>query len=254
MKYKLLLLLFITLFLAFLPPCTAESITMRTGESNDPRIVFKIPAYNTILKFKYDISLSHMGYPNKSYSEIDYYTFYNISMRNGPQISTLTIELQLQQANMTITQLMYRNQFKATLNAPEGTLAIITLANSYLNTIPKSVTIEDQQLTNPKLTYIAFNAYAGNCYYYDSTTKTLYIKAETQSPTQIIVDWNPPPPSPPPDDPPDDVPPSPPPDEPPDEPPDDEPPSDTYSPLIWGLLMTVIIVVVCIGVIIKKRR
>ena len=97
--------------------------------------------------------------------------------------------------HMTITHLVYKKQFTATVTAPSGTVVTIQLKLSkWTDTTPKSIKINNVYYDAMAHSMQEFNSAQYTTWYWKSGI--LYLKVKTSSSVPITVDWAQAPPSP----------------------------------------------------------
>ena len=142
-----------------------------------------LPAYNTNVNFTETLHAENV------ICQDDKITLKNASLGSEPEKSDVTITVE--NANLTVTQLLHDRKFTAELNGKTGTVAHLALSFSFYKWMPHTITIAGIPITTPYATKTEFDSYNGNCWYYDTTTNTIHIKAMLHSPTSIYIDWNP---------------------------------------------------------------
>jgi hypothetical protein len=143
----------------------------------------RLPAYGTIISFAKNLTASNIQCFN------DKVILINASLGSEPEKSDVTITVE--NANLTITQLLHNKKFIAELNGKTGTVAHLALSFSLYKMMPHTITIAGTPITTPCATKADFDNYNGNCWYYDTTANTIHIKAILHSPTSIYIVWNP---------------------------------------------------------------
>ena len=152
-----------------------------------PQVAFKLPAYNTVIAFNNYVYMNSFAWDSLNASTI---TFYNINLQGEPETAS-HFAISVQNANITITRLLHDKKFTADLQGLTGTVAYLRITNSLYPKMPGTVAIAGIPITMPHPTKTDFDNYNGNCWYYDTTTNTIHIKAILHSPTNIYIDWNP---------------------------------------------------------------
>lgn len=185
MKWKFLPLA-ISLLLFLIPSSLADITTWRTGESNDPRIVFKITDYDTILKFQYDISISQLGW------HTDKIVFYDIEMNEASEISTFTISVI--QGNLSITKLMEeyipsRYVLEATGSADSGnqTEFYLIVTDLWSGIGEPSRVVINGTAVEKSGSYAEYDIASGNYWCYSDSK--VYVKGLASSNVTYSLEW-----------------------------------------------------------------
>lgn len=173
--------LLLTLFLSL----NVKSASTPTFKCS-PQVAFKLSAYNTIVKFADWAYFDSFSWDKWNASSI---TFYNLHLEGETNVAD-AFSVSIQNANMTITQLLKDKEFHATLNGQSGTLACLTVSCSIYDYMPRHIIIGDRVLEYPLNSIADFNAKNEDCWYYNPETNGLYIKATLHSPVNIIINWN----------------------------------------------------------------
>ena len=142
-----------------------------------------LPTYNTNINFTETLHAENV------ICQDDKITLKNACLGSEPEKSDVTITVE--NANLTINHLLHDRKFAAELNGKTGTVAHLTLSFSLYKTMPHTIAIAGIPITTPYATKTEFDNYNGNCWYYDTTTNTIHIKATLHSPTSIYIDWDP---------------------------------------------------------------
>jgi len=149
------------------------------------------------------------------HTDSGYFTFSNlltansiISVNNGWKLTSIQLTgddeslsyawIYLSTGHMTITHLIYKNRFHASVTAPSGTLVTIKIKLSkWVSETPKSIKINNKYYKVMARSLQEFNSAPYTTWYWQSGI--LYLKVKTSSTVPIIVDWAqaPPQPSPP---------------------------------------------------------
>jgi hypothetical protein len=132
-KFKIIFLIsliFLFFLLCFIPIQAETTYNWKV----DPAIAFKLPAYNTIIKFDNYFYLNSFTWDSYNASMI---TFNNIQMAGGDALSSFGISVK--NANATIVYLNTGGAGKIILSAPSGTESILTFI--YPSNYPASIAI-----------------------------------------------------------------------------------------------------------------
>ena len=174
-------LLLVASVLILSPPAVAQTSTYNFKWS--PELVFKLPAYNTWVGFSDWVYLNGWEWDSFNATTI---TLYDVKMGEGPNIPQLTISII--GGNMTITQLFYNHELKATVHGETGVPVIIMIDQTLYSGMPSKVTIEGSSYI-PLSSRTDFDSCDHPCWYFNQAENQIYIKVVPHSDVLITVTY-----------------------------------------------------------------
>jgi len=181
---------------------------MREKRNRKPRHSLKrLLLLNLIFLFA-SISFSQaipVGSGVRLYTGSGYFTFSNlltanstVYMNNGWNLTSVQLTgddealsyawIRISTGRMTITHLIYKKQFTATVTAPSGTVLTVQLKLSkWASETPKSIKINNVYYKSMAHSMQEFNNAQYTTWYWKSGI--LYLKIKTSSSVPIIIDW-----------------------------------------------------------------
>ena len=176
-------LVYLTIFLLLILSFTSNVSASSQAFYWSPYVAFKLSAYNTVIRFADWVYFDKFAWDSFVSSSI---TFYNLRLEGETNVAR-SFFISVQNANITITQLLENSEFHATLYSQSGALATLIVSCSRYNYMPTQIIVGVTSLNYPLNSIADFDAKNEDCWYYDAETNKIYIKAT--SPVDIVINW-----------------------------------------------------------------